>query len=1548
MACPPSPLAWAGAQRWDLFSSPRSFESTGAQRTSTRDFARLGRVTARIGIVSSDGLSTAEDAVEKLFHDPGAGIDFEPADEAGARAAITHLARLFEGVPGLVKLALSGARSGAETLSGDRFQGLAEIIQNADDVGARNVWFQVVGDTLTAVHDGRPIRLGDLQALATPWVSSKIHDAASTGRFGIGLMTLRALSGSVDIHCGPYHLRLADSTLVPIDAVDLPAHAPRADATVFAIPLPPDVDTATITRWLSRWDDSALLFCRHVERVRLLAADDCVIRTLELNWTPREAGQCLVGEQKLVVERRDAHASDGRSWLVHSVDAATPPGISRAHKATATTTPLALALPLVAEQRGALHAGLPVTDLPIPIRVNAQFDPVTSRQGLADTPWNAAILPLLADLWAQAVEELILEQPQTAWAAIPLPSADRSGGSQMADSLEALLLDQARHRLPQRIRIRVGDADVPLAEVTVEDPQLEGLLSPHEIAALGETTASMPLDARDESGRWREVLADWRAHGVGLPAPLSVDLALALLQDMARSTEQTIALAAAGLRARLDSRVASYSFVATADGKRVVPPSAADHCGLLTSPSPLAQQLGVGLLLHPAHLESREDARTVLHWLERRGSMIESADSHAVLRHLAAAGRGGHPLDQPLSDEQIRALRDAFERMDPRGRDQIGRDVGSAIKLAVFYYDAQGKRIAGHARPVHAYLPRAIDREPQSFALAAGTAPGLVWLHGRYAEVLRSSLGGNTGLGPQRFLRLLGAEIAPRLTPHKSLNQRFSSDSRRGLSAHVQSGPQERARALRDLGATHTIEDVDSPPLRSVALHIAREPNDARRRQRAAALLATLGRAWDRLADQSAVPAARDHYTWQPKGSVKAFWLWSAGSIPWLDDTDQTPRAPLGTRLRTPGTIAVHGPDAPGYLHPDLDIPIRREVLAELGVMGEPNTRELVKKLAALRSESPVESTTRTEAAIIYQALGERLKSDNPLPGDLSSRDLRARFAEKPGLVLTAQGWRSPVELLVGAPVFGHRRAFVPQVPGAQQLWKTLQVRDPSLDDCLSVIGECARIRRTPEGEDVAVVLETLRLMSELATREPPSPQVAKRLRKLALWTSQGWSTERPVYAVDDPALAEGLGAEYRVWLPGGRLSQFEALLEPLRIHVVSADNTIVVEPDVARVDIAATRLWRSAIPLLRADLAFNEPGAADALRVAWDDLNSFEVRTNGDLRVRVSGLVGGREAEIPVRAKADAAARILYVAAGRDLRRVDVGGRAVASLFNADRRQIAQAWLAACAAADDERPAHHIELASQRANEENARTREEMDARLDALRRENTERLTTTAGRTTSSPAPRPPVGVLVAREARPRQLVDPSTLIVVDPQGRLGSPANVTPIQTSQPRLGPAPAAGLPAPNLDGAPLRTRTAAPGFTQAEVESRGLELVRKVFERDDERIIDLRAQHGVGADAVDSLSRFYELKVYRGEEPDQIRLQHSEISRAMSTRDFFLVIVSRLEGPMARPQVRVIIDPLSQLTMLEHSSVTFAGVRSSKHSLIYEFEPEDPMREVDR
>ena len=1493
---------------------------------------------------------TPEDAARRLFQNPRAVDDYSPQNDYEARRSVEEIARLFETAPGVFKDALDGARAGAQTLSGDRLQGLAEIIQNADDTGASYVQFQVSGGHLLALHDGHDVTLSDVLALATPWLSNKTDNDVATGRFGIGLMTLRALSDVLEVHSGPYHIRLGDPSIAPIGAADLPVDLAESGATALCLPVRSGrLDTDDIAAWLGCWDDSALLFLRNVRYVTVVAPGSGPVRTLHLEWQDDKSASCRVAGDELTVRRRHATAPDGRRWLVHATEAVRPLDVGRVRKAAGTTVPLGLALPLQPGDHGVVCAGLPIVDTVAPLRVNAQFDPLTSRTGLAPTPWNSALLPLLADLWVEVVEDLLAERPDAAWGVIPLPNdKDAEDAPQsVVVQLESLLLDRARTELATRAALVAGDTVVPVAELAVEDEALEGVIGAAEVARLAGLVTSFPASARDGAGRWRQVLDDWRDGGAPLPNPVTVETALELLDDPGRSAEATIRLTAVALHEGLAARLAVLPCVSTSEGRRIVPPTADSVQALMVQRSHLAEQLGMGVSLAPEHLAETEAATTVLAWLRDIGAVIDNAGNEEVVRRLAAAGRAGDRLAEPLTDEQLRVLRDAFEKLPPIERAALGRDVGQAILIAAFRYTLRGQVEGLNATPSNVYLSRAIDREQESFAVAAGKTPGLLWSANRYADQLRSSQGRVGGLGPRKFLGLLGAERAPRVVPHSGLERRYRSDSRWGLSAEVAGSPPQRGRALLSLGASYTLDDLDSPDLRAVVDNIASERKATRRRERANALLGALGRAWDRLADQADVDAAQTDYAWRVRGSAKAFWLWSVGASAWLDDTDGVPQAPLDLRLRTAGTVSVHGADAPGYLRPEFDAANRREILAALGVSGEPTTRDLVKRLRELRDLSPVPDTVATDAALVYQALADRMASRVVIPGDLNERELRTAFADGNGLVYTNLGWRVPTEVLRGDPIFRRRYAFVPQVPRGEPLWRTLLIRQPSVDDCLRVIGEVARNRRAPEGDDVLVLLETLRLLAErIAAMPKASRRLTRRLTGIALWTTRGWTKERPVYAVDDPALIRGLGAEVPVWEPGGDVAQFESLLAPLRISRLGSEATTVVDPDGAIPDEDATGLFSAAVSLLQEDLARNEPATARALTLGWDRLRDVEVHIGGDLRVRVDGLIGRPPVEIDIGTKLDVSSSVLFLRNGRLLRQPEAGGRAVAGLFDgADRRHLAQAWLAACVAADEGRTAQRLRLAEEEAAEEQARREQEMAERTAALGEEIASaqrgRSRRQPGRTSAAgsssgaisageqPPPVPPA------QFRPRVLVDPATLVVLNPEGRTGSGSSGRSGTKSRRRASGA----LPEPNRNAGAPRRSTGAPSFALLDKETVGLALARIVLAGDDDEIADLRAQHGVGADAVDSLDHFFELKVHLGDEPDVIRLEESQIRRALSTPNFFLVVVSNVEGAEARPKVRIIVDPVHQLTMTQSSAMSFAGVRGAEHSLVYDLGP---------
>ena len=1496
-------------------------------------------------------ITLAEDAVNRLFRAQSgdSAPTYEPTSIPEVEAAVRHLGELFDGLPGAISEALGAARESGDLISSDRFQGIAEIIQNADDLDASQVRFLLEPTALWVSHDGCPVRLPHVLGLAIPWLSTKSGEAHTTGRFGIGLMTLRSLSKTLEIHCHPYHLLLGEPALSPIDPPILPPGFEEAGWTTFRVPLEPGVvSLEELEEWLDRWDDAALLFLRSITKVTLLDLKGAPIR--ELGISRHDAGELLPVEWKpsRTVSRQRVEARDGRSWVVYSEDVSTPTGVSRARKATEATTVIAIALPQYPVPHGQIHAGLPVTRSRLPLFANAQFDPLTNRRGLANNEWNKELVPLVAELWSMAALDLFSRNPKVAWQAMPLPDlAEVDGPSTFTGGLEEAIIAGARQCVASQLSfLLLGRGKFRLTQLAVEEQPLEQILTETETADLAGLLATLPFGVRDQASSWRLVLDDWRNNGANIPEPVSVDRAMDLIGDETRSVSSTIALAAAGLDAGLSQRLLALPCVIASDGRRIVPPQGHSPEAVAAKSAPLAEQLGLVTLLHPAHFGDGKAASTVLKWLRESGILLDEPDDRVVVQRLAAAGRAGRQIKTPLTDEHVQSLRAAFELFDPDDQQMLGHDVGRAIWLQAFEYEPKGRRIvrkSTSARPAEAYLPRAVDRDTDSFAVAADQSSGIVWLSGHYARLLRSSVG-RAGVGAQRFLRLLGAETAPRLRPHPDLEQRFS-DPRRGLPARHISSTVSRGLALRAQGASYTLEDRDCPVLGTVVRDISRlGRGKKKRRKRVAALLATLARAWGRqFSDFTEVDAAEDYYSWKEKGRIASYWLWEARDVAWLDDESGTPRLPSELRLRTLGNVAIYGQDSPDYLHPDLDQTNWREVLSALGVTGDPSRRELVTRLKELRDDTVNKSRwspeeIKRETAVVYKAIAQSLESPAGGP-DLSVVQLRRAFHYPNGLVFTDLGWLAPQSVLGGPHIFGKYKAFAPAIGDTETLWRALGLRKPSFEDCLDVVRAIARKRGAADPDEEAILLETMRALESLS-KSGVAPRHRAKLRRIPLWTSKGWVRDRPVYATDDPVLLVGLRDQIPLWDPGGELQQFRSLVDLLRVEEIGIDAAQVIEPGLATELDESSELFRTAIQLLREDLTRNEPELAKNVRFSWDLIGKFSVYIHSTLAV---GVAAGREGEVVryecgVAAKVDSDRRVVFIQNPAELSRVDSGGRAIAALFHGDQRHLALAWLAACHRALSGREARLIQLAEERGRREEEQTESdiatqmaEIRAHIDAKHRPlggSTPRRATTSPLPVSTPNRWGDPQIPPSLDSH-RVLVDPESLRLVDPQGRVEK-REVTPRRKSVDKG----ALAEPKPGTDGPHGRTHIRH--YTDLDKETVGLEILRKLLSSDDTEISDLRAQRGVGADAVDELQNFYELKVSGGTEPDQVTLTNSEVKRALTTPNFFLVVVSDIEGVDARPKVRVIVDPLNQLQPTESGSITLSGVRSTR-SLVYEY-----------
>ena len=158
--------------------------------------------------------------------------------------------------------------------------------------------------------------------------------------------------------------------------------------------------------------------------------------------------------------------------------------------------------------RGRLYIGFK-TRVPVELSfsIDAQFDPSTTREALIENAWNNWLVQRCGDVLAEIALRLLAATPVKGWRLVPLSSehigteADRWLRGSFASSFAVM-----RKNVGERAAITLRDGAVPLRGIAYEEEELTGLLTEADIESLVENARALPLDVRDEGGRWRAVL----------------------------------------------------------------------------------------------------------------------------------------------------------------------------------------------------------------------------------------------------------------------------------------------------------------------------------------------------------------------------------------------------------------------------------------------------------------------------------------------------------------------------------------------------------------------------------------------------------------------------------------------------------------------------------------------------------------------------------------------------------------------------------------------------------------------------------------------------------------------------------------------------------------------------------------------------------------------------------------------------------------------------------------------------------------------------------
>ncbi len=1398
----------------------------------------------------------------------------------------------------LLREVIDNAGASAEGLNIDVFQGIVEVLQNADDLGARDVRIALVGEIgaqqLLIVHDGAPVTCHHVLPMVLPFLTTKANDADQKGRFGIGLKTLGRVADTVSVHSAPYHFMAAGlniSTVSP--ALAIPGFYEPGMDTMLRLDLVADFSRADLETWFEDWHEDGLLFLRSVRRFAwrdLTTGTESAKIVAPGDWaTLPVQGDALTGlDWRRVVGMTGA-------WTIYRATVRTTPDIPRAHKATGESTAISFALAGHDHPTGIFVGFRTRVPVSAPFSIDAQFDPSTAREGLIDNAWNRWLIARCSDGLLEIAKHLLDTAPDKAWPWIATPneivgtSTERWPREVFAESF-----GKVRAALSSDGTLRIDTKIAPISKLVFEDRTMEGLLDADDLLLLRPERIALPSPPRDAARRWREVLA-------AIEGPSCLDVS-ALAEGFTASVfdEKLIdwwVEAGARLTRHLpDAELFSLPCWRSDQGTAIA-------CAKKGSQSPpmviheqlssFARRWSLMERLSDAYAGS-EAGESVIKWLLTQAESTSLAD--AVVDLKAFAQRFAND-PQEVDDEDLRSIRDRFDLLTDRAAQPLGPAVGRALKLDAFSYKGK-QRHEAKASPCDAYLPKSLEGENAFWPVAAGDLPGLKWLAPSYDDRLKTGTSrgarkradGTISRGPRKFLLLLGAATAPRIV----------------RTARVDGGQGLRRSELQANRADHVAHDYSCPDLDRVIGSLERASKKDRK-ERGPALFKTLSRHWDSYASYLTAPARRTARVYiYDANTVTAGWLARLKETRWVVVGGGELSLPADAVIRSQSTAALYA--AQHFVVGVTPEDVKPSFAAALKPITDVRASDLVELLERYRSSRDPNDGPKTLA--VYRSLAKLCPGQvgwNTPVGDLSLNDLRFKFRVGQ-LVWTsdAEGgdgrWRSPTELFVGRDIFHDPTRFVPGGSSCADLWRVLGVPRPSIDDCLSSLRTLATKPYTAAVE--AVLIEVYRYLEPMIAGAERRHR--DRMRTLPVGVDGGWGTGRPVYHMQDRELRARLSETYpdlKFWNPPCDTQTLVAVSGALGLTLINPALRTREDAVAAERGEALAARFEACVDHLSNELMRNDPVTRDRMRISWDDLRRLRLQVHDhpfDVSVR-EPLLSAKPLTVRMGA-------VLHL----DPPRLDIwndalavrdsGGRAIASLFPRDAQHRIEAewvasWMASC----------HASVERIR-NASDALHQKELADRAEAISLTAKSKIKVTAPLSRAAPKVAP-------RRLKPEHS-GTATVIV-----RVGNPVPAAAPATSRPLVSfpppPSPSTTIP---MVSEPIE-------YSAADLEQRGWEIVQGLLNNSTEgALVDFRKRHGVGADGVINWKTFVELKATARSPHTSVEISSTQFERAQKEGlNFMLALVSGLEEGH-QTQVRLILDPTRRTAVRPLSAIRLGGL----------------------
>lgn len=150
-----------------------------------------------------------------------------------------------------------------------------ELLQNAEDAGAREVTFTLRTEGLSFEHDGtRLFDISDIESITGISQSTKVEDQTSIGKFGVGFKAVFSYTQTPVIHSGEHSFAIRDLFVPSSVEPDT-----RPGLTTFWFPFdrsekPAERASAELTKALREISRSTLLFLKNIRMIACYFPDD--------------------------------------------------------------------------------------------------------------------------------------------------------------------------------------------------------------------------------------------------------------------------------------------------------------------------------------------------------------------------------------------------------------------------------------------------------------------------------------------------------------------------------------------------------------------------------------------------------------------------------------------------------------------------------------------------------------------------------------------------------------------------------------------------------------------------------------------------------------------------------------------------------------------------------------------------------------------------------------------------------------------------------------------------------------------------------------------------------------------------------------------------------------------------------------------------------------------------------------------------------------------------------------------------------------------------